>query len=103
MVGLRARHVGIGPRVFVRRSMAFGGKGEGGRGAVIMPTCSFDSTLRHASAGSLHGLLCKCSSQNFSLPQKCHAYHGFAGGAWLERAIRQLVQCHVVKIRSCRM
>ena len=28
----RARHVGTGPCVFVRRSMAFGGRGEGGRG-----------------------------------------------------------------------
>ena len=61
----RARHVGIGPCVFVRRSMAFGGRGEGGRGGVIVPTCSFDSTLSHASPGSLYGLLCKCSSQNF--------------------------------------
>ena len=63
----RAGHVGIGPCVFVRRSMAFGGRGEGGRagGGVIMPTCSFDSTLSHASPGSLYGLLCKCSGQNF--------------------------------------
>ena len=71
-----------------------------------MPTCSFDSTLSHASPGSLYdlsGLLCKCSSQNFSLSQKCHAYHGFSGGAWLERAIRQLVQCHVLKLRASRM
>ena len=28
----RSRHVGIGPCVVVRRSMAVGGRGEGGRG-----------------------------------------------------------------------
>ena len=50
--------------------MAFGGRGEGGRGGggVMMPTCSFDSTLSHASPESLYGLLCKCSSQNLD----CH-------------------------------
>ena len=42
-----------------------GGGGRGGRGGVIMPTCSFDSTVSQASPGSLYGLLCKCSSQNF--------------------------------------
>ena len=41
-----------------------GGEGRGA-GGVIMPTCSFDSTLSHASPGSLYGLLSKCSSQNF--------------------------------------
>ena len=35
--------------------MAFGGRGKGGREGVIMPTCSFDSTLSHASPGSFMG------------------------------------------------
>ena len=42
-----------------------GGEGRGGRGGVIVPACSFDSTLSHASPGSLYGLPCNCSSQNF--------------------------------------
>ena len=38
--------------------------GERGVGQGGVPTCSFNSTLGHASPGSLYGLLCKCSSQN---------------------------------------
>ena len=68
---LYAGYIGRGTLVLDRvfsccEAWLWGGEGRGaGGGGVIMPTCSFDSTLSHALPGSLYGLLCKCSSQNF--------------------------------------